>query len=321
MITPHDKAALKARLKAEAAFFAPDPGVGDAPPVPSVKVGGEDPPVIFTNTANLDGFEPLVPLYPPSHCTMKYVVIGCKCNRRILPSSCMSLDCEICAPHVGKRRADSVLRRLLGDVLYQRPKHWKRAVIFTSFTIPPKLRESFLDNKAWSTVRKKAWRILKKNFGAKYGVEASHPIGDKNPNVFHPHLNFLWVQRPGWRPFIDKDVLQREWCKVLDVEMVDVYTQYSHHVRQIAHWAKYICRTFPGNHKWAGCLRWYGKYPKQTRPDKVTCADCGSTFRVIGYVSVELVDQWFEHGQLMGRAPPWERDADIDFFSHKKVGA
>ncbi len=302
-------------------FFAPQTGVGVAPLVPSVKVAGEAAPVILTNTVNLDGFEPLVPLYQPSHCSLKYVVIDCKCNRRIVPSTCMALDCEICQPFVGKRRADSVLRRLLGDVFYQRPKHWKRAVIYTILTIPPKLRERFLDSKAWTKVRQKAWRILKKYFGAKYGVEVSHPVGDNKPDVFHPHLNFLWVQQDGHRPFIDRALLQRLWSEVLDVPVSDVHTQYSTHLRLIAHWAKYVTRTFPGNHKWAGSLRWYGKYPKKTRPEHVTCCDCGSRFRAIGYVSAEDVDQWFEHGQLMGRAPPWERDADITFFPHKKASA
>ena len=229
----------------------------------------------------------------------------------------MSLDCEICAPHVGKRRADSVLRRLLGDIYYQRRKHWRKAVIFTSFTIPPKLREGFLDNKAWQKARKKAWRILKTLFGAKYGVEASHPIGDKDPNVFHPHLNFLWVQEKGRRPFIDRALLQKKWAEALGVRVVDVYTQYSLHLRVIAHWAKYITRTFPGNHKWAGSLRWYGKYPKTRRPDQVKCCDCGCRFNVVGYLYAWQVDEWLEDGHLTGVDPPWERDSEISVFARK----
>ncbi|MBA7646925.1 hypothetical protein ES703_54693 [subsurface metagenome] len=221
---------------------------------------------------------------------------------------------------MGKRRADTVLKRLLGATYYQRSKHWKTAVIFTTLTIPPRLREHYLDSKAWTKVRKKAWQILKKYFGAKFGVEVSHPVGDRRPDVFHPHLNFLWVQVKGHRPFIDRALLQRKWAEVIGERVVDVYTQYAYHIRQIAHWAKYVTRTFPGNHKWAGSLRWYGKYPKKTRLEHTICADCGSRFHVIGSISVDVVDQWIEYGQLSGRDPPWERDKDIVFFRHKKVG-
>jgi len=298
-----------------------DEGVGVCTPAPTVKVGvglpdsspldkPTNPSVILNDTANLDEFF-TIPLYPPSHCSPKYMVLECNCGRRIVPSTCMALDCENCKEFVGRRRSDSILRRLLQGTLYQRRRWWKTAVIYTVFTVPESHRERMCDRHEWQRTRKKAWNILKKNFGAKYGVEITHPVGDKDKSRFHPHLNFLWIQHAGYRPFLDQAVLYQQWKNVLKADSVNVYSQYSHSIPKIIHWCKYVSRTFPGTHKWSGPMRWYGKYPKDVKPERCTCLDCGCHFRVIGYIEAEEVDRYHETGYFMGLDPPWYDDSKI----------
>lgn len=294
-------------------------GVGVELPCPPVQSRRRaDPTGYLDYTANLDAYPDHVPFYQPIRCTPKYIVLQCACGRRIVPSTCMSLDCEICKPHVGKRRADSIYHRILGDQLYQRSKWQRKAVLMTIFTVPPEVRGKYLDPKAWQKVRKQAWQILRDHFGALYGVEASHPAGDKATSLFHPHLNFLWVQRKGWSPFVDVSSLRHQWSVQLGVDTVDVYHRYTRDVGKIIHWARYVSRTFPGTHKWAGPIRWYGKYPKVKRPQNVVCWDCGSKFKLIGWVDVAEVQQWEKTGFLMGRAPPWEDDSKILHVGNKR---
>jgi len=213
---------------------------------------------------------------------------------------------------VGKRRAWSVIKRILQHKLYQRYQYAGFNVIYTVFTVPPDSREGFFFNKsAWQKVRKKAWRILKDNFGAKYGVEATHPAGDKNSLTFHPHLNFIWIQRAGFRPFIDVNLLRNKWSEALSLEKSEVHSQYTSKIARVVHWCKYVTRTFPGTHEWTGPMRWYGQYPKIPRPSECGCEECGQKFHVIGWIDARLVKEWEETGMMMGRDPPWLNDDNI----------
>lgn len=292
-------------------IFESKKGVGGDPSVPSSKVGPGQPQCYLEYTANLDdNLE--VPFYSPTSCTPKYIVLACQCSRKIVPSTCMGLDCKSCSDYVGKRRANSVLRRLLGHEYFHGHGNRRKTVIYTIFTVPECIRQRYyFDEKEWQKVRRKAWSILKKRFGALYGVEATHPVGDLDASHFHPHLNFLWVQRKGWRPFLDVDVLRLEWAKVLGVSTVDVHSQYSGHIGRIIHWANYVTRTFPGTHQWTGPMRWYGKYPRIKELHQEVCPDCGCSYHVIGWIDARLVDEYYETGILMGRDPPWERDECI----------
>lgn len=300
-------------------FFAPEIGVGVNPPASLDKVSGGVAPCYLEHTANLAPEIPEMPLYPPSECDPKYIVLQCACGRRVVPSSCMSLDCDFCKKQVSRRRADSVMRRLLGGDLYQKRQYQNRIVIYTVFTVPPEVRESCLNKAYWQKARKKAWGLLKSMFGAKYAVEVSHPQGDKNVKLFHPHLNFLWIQKPGFRPFIDVDLLRAKWGEVVGVEKSDVYSQYTNKIGKIIHWCKYVTRTFPGTHKWTGSMRWYGKYPKIKQPTEYVCSGCNSKFKLVGWVRAEDIDAWYERGILMGLAPPWERDECITFARYKSL--
>lgn len=292
-------------------FFAGETGVGVAPSASDVKVGEGKPPCYLEHTANLDDPDLVMPLYPPSHCKPRYIVLECACGRRIVPSSCMSLDCEHCKGQVGKRRADSVISRILGGSLYQKNRFFKQTVIYTVFTVPTENRKKFLCNGIWQKYRVKAWRLLRDHFGAKYAVEVTHPKGDSKTGLFHPHLNFIWVQKSGFRPFIDVDLLREKWGRILKVDISDVYSQYTNQIGKVIHWVRYVTRNFPGTHKWTGVMRWYGKYPRIKKPTECLCNECGGYFKLIGWVSAEDVDRWNETGWKMGIDPPWYRDACI----------
>lgn len=286
------------------------------------KSGGSPPsPVILTDTVNLDHLERL-PFTEPRTCDPKYIVLQCNCGRQIVPSTCMNRDCTICAPHVGRKRSESVFRRLMNITQYphshsavdghkQIKNRPYRVVIYTIFTIPIELREKYLDKKQWSLLRGRIWKMLKKKFGGLYGVEISHPHGDKKPTLFHPHFNFLWVQRDGWRGFIPTENLRDSFAQLVGTETVNVRTQYSKWVRQIKHWCNYTCRTFPGNHVWTGCMRWYGAYPRDVKKFDVNCPTCGCKFKRIGWIPKWLVDQFYEKDWITGIDPPWYSDKNI----------
>jgi hypothetical protein len=271
-------------------------------------------PLYLEYTANLDQNAP-VALYPSrvTTCTPKYIVQACSCGRSIIPSTCMSLSCRTCAPWTNKRRARSLFGRLTdpsGTVA--------RPVIYTVFTVPQEIRHKFIDAKEWQKVRKKVWTHLKDTHGASFGVEVSHPKGDEG-NQFHPHLNFLWRTRKGFRPFVDTSLLRTAWADILGVSSVDVHSEYTEHPAKIMHWCKYITRVFLGFHKWAGAVRWYGHYPRTSKKIACTCGLCGEPFRAVGTVRADDVDNWYKHGWKLGLEPPWYNNKKIMHFKSKRV--
>jgi len=277
-------------------------------PIPP-KVGPGKLPVILNTTANLDTLP--APRLSPKACTPKYIVYQCGCGRRIVPSSCMSLDCIVCQPHVTRRRSEAVFKRLtMGH---------NRAVIYSVFTTPLQVREKYYDRGEWQKARRRIWKFLKKHFGAQFGVEVSHPVGDSDGKLFHPHLNFLWVQRKGWSPFINVDLLREKWAKVLGVEQADVYTQYAGNKAMVKHWTNYVCRTFPGMHTWTGPVRWYGRYPLMRKPAVMLCADCGLPYSVVGEISSLVVDDYNKTGWLLGLDPPWLDDSQIMHYNRSSL--
>jgi hypothetical protein len=185
--------------------------------------------------------------------------------------------------------------------------------------VPISIRDKYLDPIYWKRVRKEMWQCLKNTYGAYFGVEISHPIGDEAPTVFHPHLNVLWVQRDGYKPFIDVTALRTAWAGILGVELADVHTQYTDNLYQIRHWTNYVSRTFPGYSWWIGPVRWYGSYPV-IRKREYICPECGETIRLIGHVSWWDVNEYYTTGIRMGLSPPWERDKDIDPIMHRRKG-
>ena len=277
----------------------PENGVAGKSPLPSEKVS----PYYLDYTANLNDSpdQPYELSYAPRACSPRYMVFACDCGRHVRPSTCMNLDCIPCQPWTTRRRAISAFNRLMVK---------PATVLYTIFTVPIMERYRFVDKAVWQKVRKKAWQILKQRFGALYGIEASHPIGDDS-RAFHPHLNILWIQRGGFSPYISVNDLRDAWANVLSVTVADVHTEYSNHPAKIMHWCKYALRTFPGFMHWSGAVRWYGKYPVVKRQDRIVCADCGSPYHVIGYILQCDYDEWNKTGWLTGAAPPWKDDSKI----------
>ncbi len=285
-------------------------GVGDASPGSLIKNGKGPRPVILTDTANLDVRQ--TEFYREPHaCIPKYIVLQCNCGRHIVPSVCMSLVCPNCKEAVNKRRSESIFRRLVNQSMKKSRRNQIKPVIYTVLTVPESERSKYLDPKAWQKVRKKAWKLLKSKFGALYGVEVSHPVGDKDANKFHPHLNFLWIQRDGFRPFLDVEKLRESWGEILNVAVADVYTRYSNHVRQIKHWCNYTSRVFVGLHKWTGSVRWYGKYPRKKTEVTCPCTQCSGKYKMIGWIDKLDVDNYYKHGFIIGVDPPWLNDNNI----------
>jgi len=232
----------------------------------------------------------------PSTCREAYRVLECGCGKHLVPFFCEKRDCgnPKCNNVVHARRADAAYDRLQGGV-----------VCYTVFTVPPELRERFLDPKVTANARRFLAKILKQ-MGMLYGVEMSHPVGEDGI-TFHPHQNWLWRPRPGLRGFVDVDRLRAAWAKYLGVEVVDVYHRYSTEDGKIKHWCRYVSRLFPGLHEWTGQVRWFGTYPKATTSGKV-CPECGHHYRYLGKVSVEAVQEAAVARLTLGVDPPWERE-------------
>jgi hypothetical protein len=193
-------------------------------------------------------------------------------------------------------------------------------------TLPPLDRRRFASPAAWRKLARKAWRVLKRDFGGVFGVEATHPVGDAgekmhadagevSPDVFHPHLNFLWVRSTYWGQ-IDLDLLRRRWAEILGLaegEPVSVYHGFRRQGGKLAHTVRYATRTFPGWGFWLPSMRWYGKFPKNKPDEEKLCKHCGEPFRVVarGATADELAASWTAAGLpagdrvRKGRAPPW----------------
>lgn len=291
-------------------------------PIPDTGVKGSNPlspesgrrlctpaGIILTDRVNLADILP-PPMVSPTACTPKFRVFECGCGRHIRPLVCDSKDCIVCQPYITMKRAYSVFDRFTGALVFNGRNMSFRPVIYSVFTVPVSIRERYYDRHAWQKVRLKIWKVLKAKFGAKFGVEVSHPVGE-DTTVFHPHLNFLWVQKNGWSPFIDVNLLQTAWSGILGVEVSDVHTEYAGNEAQVMSWCKYVCRTFPGMSLWQGSMRWYGKYPRNKHLEEYLCPECGQPFKLIGYLETKVVEDYNKRGFLTGIDPPWYRSECI----------
>lgn len=250
--------------------------------------------------------------YPATECTKKYIVLQCECGRRIVPSVCMGLNCKKCGKWVAERRKFRSVSRLMEYTFYYNKSWVRKPVLYTVFTVPEELRYLYANRKDWARLRRKVWNLLKKEFGAKFGMEATHPTGDKDPVHFHPHLNFLWKQKPGFKPFIDQDLLRRVWGQILGVKYAVAHHQYTHRIGKIIHWVRYVSRTFPGTHKWTGPLRWFGKYPKRPEGERhYLCPECGCRVQYIGWMYAATIEDYYRGTDYYGLAPPWDNNKYI----------
>lgn len=217
---------------------------------------------------------------------------------RLLPmGACMALDCTRCHPDVSRRRGDRIKQRL--DVA--------RAggpVAESVFTLPPRLRGRMADKATWLTFRREAWRILQRHAGAKLAVGCSHPVGDKNPDKFHPHVHFLWIGARGQQVHLSKptiDRIRKAWAELLNVHQVDFHHSYVKGAEggRLFHRCRYIARSFPGFGKWCGQVAWFGDPPTVKFRSVKECPTCHQVVRVIGTASTTDFELW-----KLGHPPP-----------------
>ncbi|MBA7615201.1 hypothetical protein ES703_22479 [subsurface metagenome] len=275
--------------------------------------------IIYNSPSNLP-FDDFLVQNDVVKCEPRYIVKQCGCGRTVFPTGCMRKNCTVCTKRLNARRAFSAFNRFQ---VYKRAKnHVRKNLIFcyTDFTIPPYLRQGYTEPKNWQRLRAAVWQLIKRRYGAVFALEGTHPIGDKHPDVFHPHLNFVWVLRDGFQSYIDLEEL-RDFFKVLlgTIGPVNVWHQYGQDDAQLMHWCKYVTRIFPEFSNWAGHTRWYGRYPKYKPVTESFCSKCGQRFISIGYVNAVDINNFEERGFYLGRAPPWENDMKITFFKRYDI--
>ena len=228
---------------------------------------------------------------------------GCKeDNPRIEKMhGCMNENCISCSDDINIRRTRKCVERI--NVL-----RGNSPVCYTVFTVPPELRIKFQDTVVWGRCVKRILGVLKKKYGLKYGLGSYHPIGDRNPNIFHPHLDLVWIQKIVFfaffgegeqkekkelKPFLDDQQLKelkKAWKKIIGAEgVVDVFHNYTENEGLIFKRVDYCIRPFPGWKFWRGkAVRWYGKYPREGKdynaekyefPQDEICEICGQKIR------------------------------------------
>ncbi len=229
-------------------------------------------------------------------------VAVCGCKAKAVPSHCNRLDCPLCADHLRARRARRILARLDAG-------RNGRPVVYTVFTVPPEDRERAADVKTWNKWRRKIWKWMKENLLAQFAVERTDPCGDDRVK-WHPHLNFLWVQRAGTRAFISPKKLEElklAWQEIIGAyRAVNVYTKYSSEEKQIRHWASYLGRTWPEWRKSVPrhvTMRWLGKYPKiEPVEGDGSCNECGEYVEILRVRDRGQADLYVHNGAEFCRA-------------------
>lgn len=211
---------------------------------------------------------------PAEPCNRTWKVSACECRARVYESGCCRLDCLACESHLRARRSAAFRDRI-------EPTRGVKPLHYTIFTVPPSLRAQAADPNLWSSWRRRIWKYLKKKHGGLFAVERTDPAGDSDKSLWHPHLNFLWIQRDGFRPHLDLDAIRAEWARIIGYAgKVDFHHEYSTNERKIGFWYWYQSRTWAdwqGSVKKHLTIRWLGSYPK--KPEKETCCpDCGSSF-------------------------------------------
>jgi len=231
----------------------------------------------------------------------------------------MSEDCQDCQEAVKHRRSKRAFARLQECRVQPgvQPE-----ILYTVCTVPPARRADALNptgipgprggrgKRAWDTWTAKLLAWLKAECGLRYALFSAHPAGDRNPAVFHPHLNFLWVQRKGFGRMLDLDKLREAWAKIIgyDGEVV-VHHQWAKTDAQIYHQVGYVLRSFPGWGWWRKkAVRWYGKQlPKVDVSDVWVCPHCGEEIDILGVVprdAPEVLKFLSSSQETFARAPP-----------------
>jgi len=276
-------------------------------------------------------------LNPTRKCIPEYLVKKCNCGYQPIISGCGNSRCLFCNTYFSLKRAKRVMSRLSILSYKSHDSEFWPTMIYTIFTIPAELRYNYYDTESVQKLRLKIWHLLKKFFGATWAIEATHPISEKTPTVFHPHFNFFWQCKNKHESFIDVYLLKKLYWLILHKDNVnlsgtilnvlkrykseidlfhlpDLRSQYSDKPGWLWKKCKYITRSFPEFSDWIGCIRYYGKPPKLPTKGDCICPVCQSRINVIGHLTAEKTAEFLEHDPKSGRPPPIICWADINLF-------
>lgn len=240
---------------------------------------------------------------PQEPCKPSYAARACHCSKRVKRRGCCRQSCPDCGAVKGPLR---IRRKVAIRKRFEKARNG-RPLLYTIFTVPPELRHKAADPAVWRRWRKAIWAVLRRKFGGEFACERTDPAGKcKRANEsgercacakcsrWHPHLNFLWVQRPtgSFRPFIAKDrlaYLGRAWGRIIGAtRTVNIRHAYCEPDRdkagaaRAAHWYSYMARVWAD---WAKAVpghvnvRWLGKFPRKIdAPKAAYCDKCGHDF-------------------------------------------
>jgi hypothetical protein len=82
-------------------------------------------------------------------------------------------------------------------------------------------RQKFIQRSEWRKKVKLLVKTLKDRFGFDFGVEATHPVSEDQPDIFHPHVNLFWVQRGRSSAFMPVRLLRVLWLNILNPALID----------------------------------------------------------------------------------------------------
>lgn len=292
-----------------------------------------------TNTTSLPQLDELI-LNPVTVCEPKYLVLQCNCQDhalKIIPQTCMKNTCSCCKDFFSAKRARRVMERI--ESLRSFTKHSSQlpTLIYTVFTLPPLQRKNYIHPAHVKTLRARIWKFLKLHFNGLWAVEVTHPISEKQPEIFHPHFNFLWQVKPGESSYLDLAVLRRFYYISLfskrfnmsgtvqdvfaryrnllaDYQPPDVYSRYTNKPSRIRKWVKYIVRSFPQFALWTGPVRYYGDPPPAPERGECLCEKCKGKFLPLGYLSSSKALEYAAYEAHPGLSPPDIKLFDIEFF-------
>lgn len=213
---------------------------------------------------------------PAEPCTPSWSTGACGCESWAFEAGCSRLSCRGCEEKLRTRRMLEIRRRFEGPAGRN-----GKPVLYTVLTVPPELRARAADPDTWRKWRRAAWKAMKLRFGGLFAVERTDPCGDRAPDKWHPHLNFLWVQVDGTKPFINVAELAEAWREIIgSYRRPSIHHAYDEHPARLQHWYWYMGRTWPdwhGSVKRHLSVRWMGKFPTKI-PKPTNCEDCGQPF-------------------------------------------
>ncbi len=240
-----------------------------------------------------------------SECGGRWISVKCSCDngkhRRLKMGGCMRENCVSCSESVNYRRFSKAFKRF-------KAKDYEQPIMCTNFTIPVELRTKALNIATWRYWVKCIIGKLKENYGFSWGLVSSHPTG-KNKEIFHPHINVLWIQKRGFRHKLDLIILRADWGNIIKIKKeVVIYHRWVKKEGEKIHRINYVVRPFPGWKWWRGTsVRWYGEYPRGINidPHDWICPDCGEKIEIKGVL--------IEYDKNAGR--PVYKNSEIRWWS------